>query len=194
MEPNVWSVPVREDWDGWGGTLAAPQPPGVMTWGWLQPWRMPCFRPLRECSASEGCNFCGEAPPGGVEGLAGSPWNFDSGRVQCEPGSWSSAFCPGTGNPEALVREEEQAEAPPCRLALHQPPCLLDPQPGAPPQQEAQISNPEHLGQGGGPAAPSWWRRVPVLSGLLERIHSCLVFSFPPTCCPSVFGYRDPQE
>ncbi|EGW04039.1 hypothetical protein I79_021640 [Cricetulus griseus] len=178
MEPNVWSGLVREARDASRG----------------QSWRMPCFWPLRECSPGEGCAFCGEALPWQVAGLGGSPWNHDSGRGQCKPGSCSPAFSVGNQKPEALVKEEDLPEAPAFWLVLQQPPCLLNPlgpQPGAP-QQEAQTSDPERLSQCGLPVASNWWRGGSVLRGFLECISSCPVFSFPPVCCPSVFGTSEP--
>lgn len=192
MEPNVWSVSVREAWDASGIAAAEPRSCGVLTWDQLQPWEMPILLPLSKFSFGEGCSSPEEGLPRLGAGLGGLPWDRDSGRVQGKPGSCSPAFCPESQKAEALVGEEAQAEGPPCRLMLQQPPSLLDPQPGAS-EQEAQTSDQEPLGQGDLPAASSWWRRGSlVFSGLLERSCCCPAFSFRPACCPSAPGTRQP--
>lgn len=186
MEPNIWCVRAQEAFDAWEkGAAAEPQPSGVVTWGWLQPWSMPCLLPLGQFSSGEHCISQEEALPRVAEGSVGSPWQRDSNRVQCEPGSWAPAFCAGSQKSEAVGGEEEPPGAP-GQPVLQQPPCTWDPKEGTP-QQEAQTSDP---GQSGQPAGPGWWRGCPLFSALLEWIH-CPVL-FPPACCPAVFGTREP--
>lgn len=167
MEPNIWCVRVQEAFDAWERRAAAePQPGGVVTWGWLQPWSMPFLLPLGQFSSGEHCLSQEEALPRVAEGSVGSPWPRDSGRVQCEPGSWVPALCGGSQKPEAVGGEEEPLGAP-SQPVLQQPPCTRDPEQEAP-QQETQTSD---QGQSGQPAAPRWWGGCPVFSALLEWIH-----------------------
>lgn len=138
MEPNVCSGLVREAGEASGKQVG----------------RKPCLWPLKKCSPAENCSFCGVILPWQAAGLGGSPWFSESSTGQCEPGSRSPAFRTGSQKPEALAKEEDLAEALPSRLLLQQPPCLLDPQQGAP-QQEAQTSEPGSLSQCSLPAAPN---------------------------------------
>lgn len=190
-EPNIWCTRVQEAWEAWERRASAqPQPCVPVTWGYLQPWSMPCLLPLRQSSSGDQGITREEALPRPPQGSEGSPWQRDSSRGQGEPGSWAPTFCPGSQKPEARVGEEPAPPPTPAQPVLQQPPCILGPKQGSP-QQEAQTSDPGQAGQCGQPASPSWWTRCPVPAALPEWIH-CPAISFPPGCCPAFSGTREP--